>query len=210
MYRIRLVFLMFPWLLGCQGGYFPLAGNGPTQIPPPPTGAANAGDPYYRPNGNVGLSDPNRNATFTAERQSRFTSDGSSSIVQDTNEANYRGADYQDRQPETTYRENLEWREPNVNPVIPAGATESGRPRPQFSGNRNFSDARNLNVNRVAQANYSPRLAVPTLTSRIQSQPTYYMAPSPEVSFAQQRYQEIAADARYTGWAPRRTSSNRY
>ncbi|MCA9213801.1 MAG: hypothetical protein KDB27_12090 [Planctomycetales bacterium] len=130
---------------GCQNGTFPFYGA-PTQIPPPPTGAAAQNDPYYRSGGqSIGRSNPDTPYTARNQRRGRFTSDGNSSADRFDNSS--------DREPEPidasldtsavtpddglreelTQNESLPWRKPAEASISPASAYQSSsQPRPRF------------------------------------------------------------------------------
>ncbi|MFC1758191.1 hypothetical protein ACFL2H_05420 [Planctomycetota bacterium] len=137
---------------GCQTGSGPF-GASATQIPPPPTGAANRNDPYYQPNGNsIGRS--NRDPSYTARnnRRARISSNDESSTrgssrdfrnddqgllepepYDDSTSAIPREMPTDDLGPSSvTLNDELPWSRPSEALVSPASAYESSRPRPRF------------------------------------------------------------------------------
>ncbi|MCA9197955.1 MAG: hypothetical protein KDA87_10470 [Planctomycetales bacterium] len=180
-------------LTGCQGGYLPYVGQAPVRIPPPATGAANANDPYYRPNGTASLSNSNRTPAYTARQQARFTSE------EKTNDPAYRGADVRSSERQPTFRNDLPWRSPDINGVVPASATESGQPRPRFGQGANLLPNQ-LPV--AASGRYTTSNAVPTQSTNLHTSTMHYLAPVPEGSL--QAYQRVASDARFSGWQAQR------
>jgi hypothetical protein len=133
------VFLFDLSIMGCRSSYNPFW-QGPSQIPPPPTGSASQSDPYYSPRGaseSVGLREssyPSYVARAQKSGQARYTSESQSahgdkepSRIDDSLDSSSKAVPKTD----TSFNGDLKWRSPEVGGVVTT-TYETSRPRPRI------------------------------------------------------------------------------